>query len=100
MCISERTSLASDQLRANFRQSTFLGTPLSTGTVRALAHDATPRLSPEGEFVREALARVDGETPLAQLAAELASGFPDLVPSESAGMDRLRALMRQYAQTD
>jgi protein arginine N-methyltransferase 1 len=64
------------KVAVHFRQSTFLGTPLTPETLARRAANNRTRLGRDGLATRRALELMDGETPLAQIAADLESRFP------------------------
>jgi protein arginine N-methyltransferase 1 len=78
-------------------QSSFHGTPLAPRTLSLAAADATPELSQDGLIDREALAMMDGATPLADIAERLHSRYPDAFPGAREALDRVAALARRYA---
>jgi type I protein arginine methyltransferase len=65
-----------DKLKADFRQSTFLGLPLSPAQLRKRAAHYRPSLTERGQIKRFVLSRMDGQTPLEQIASELEQHFP------------------------
>jgi protein arginine N-methyltransferase 1 len=82
--------------RTAFRQSTFVGSIAGVESLRRSAHDHVPALAGEGEAVREALARMDGATPLAEVARHLHARFPHRFADWRAAMGVVAELSRRY----
>lgn len=71
---------------ARQRHSTFLSLPLSPRIMRKKADSYQPQIGRAGSACQYALARMDGNATVAQIARELAERFPDLYPrAELAG---------------
>lgn len=83
--------------RRRFSQSTFLGMPLSKGTLSRAAVDATPELSCDGNIDRDALALMDGKRSLADIAQLIFERYPQAFESRRAALDRVVALALHYA---
>jgi protein arginine N-methyltransferase 1 len=83
-------------VQASFRQSTFTGSFLPLESLRRSAHDHAAVLGEEGEIAREALARMDGRTPLRAIAEELHARFPERFPRWQDALTRVAELSRAY----
>ena len=55
-------------VKAEYKQSTFLGKPMSMAALRARAASHVPTLNREGEIERYVLSSMDGQTPLIEIA--------------------------------
>lgn len=65
-----------NELRANFKQSTFLGEPLSRRQLEPIGDGHVPVLGIEGEIDRFILNHIDGASTLGSIARDLAKEFP------------------------
>lgn len=81
-----------------FSQSTFHGLPLTRRTLRHAEGSATPRLSRDGNIDRDALAMMDGDASLAEIAERLMKRFPQAFEDHRAALDRVAALAIRYAK--
>lgn len=70
-------SLGSTQVKADFKQSTFFGVPLSLAQLHKRAANYVPTLSDEGEINRFVLSLFDGTTSLEEIALQLRKRFPE-----------------------
>ena len=64
-------------VKAEFKQSTFFGAPLSLGRLRKRAANHVPSLSADGQVRSFALSLMDGRTSLERIAEQLAARFRD-----------------------
>jgi protein arginine N-methyltransferase 1 len=81
----DQTSPAS--LKAHFKQSTLLGTPLSPVQLKRRADSYTPLPSDEALIDSFIVSRMDGATSLEQLAQEVSNEFPQLFPAPKDALD-------------
>ncbi len=86
------------KVKADFRQSTFYGAPLSPARLRQQAHDHIPVLNKEGRIDQFVLARMDGETSLDQIAQELLERFPSRFSRWQDALTRVGELSQKYSQ--
>jgi protein arginine N-methyltransferase 1 len=66
----------SPQLKADFKQSTFFGAPLTSQRLRKSSAAHVPVLNDEGKVENLILSRMDGEASLERIAQELKLRFP------------------------
>ena len=66
-----------DRVKANFRQSTFYGSPLALDKLRRRAADYVPQVDGQAEIDRFVLERIDGEASLGEIAQALAARYPE-----------------------
>jgi len=71
---------------------------LTRRTLRHADGCEAPRLSRDGDIDRDALAMIDGEASLTEIAAQLAERFPDAFDDHRAALDRVAALAIRYAE--
>jgi len=79
-------------------QSSLHGMPLARRTLALAATDATPSLGRDGLIDREALAMIDGATPLATIAEHLQQRYPDAFGDAREALDHVVGLARRYAE--
>ena len=90
----------SGNTKANFRQSTFLGKPLSPEGLRRVAESYRPAVDEEGEIDRLILERMDGKRSLGEIAQELAQRFPARFRSPREALTRAGELSEKYSRRD
>jgi protein arginine N-methyltransferase 1 len=81
----------------SFRQSTFFALPPSPDRLRRRADSFVPTLAEEGRIEAFVLARIDGATPLGEIARALADAFPERFPTWEAALGRVGTLSERYA---
>lgn len=86
------------QIKANFKQSTFLGTPLSPAQLRKRAASYVPELNESGQMTRLILDLMDQAIPLQQIADTLAEQFPDRFATRQAALSRIGELSLKYSR--
>ncbi|MCB0153672.1 MAG: 50S ribosomal protein L11 methyltransferase [Anaerolineae bacterium] len=86
------------QVKANFKQSTFLGVPLSSAQLRKRAAGYVPALNESGQMTRLVLELMDQAMPLQQIADTLADQFPDCFPTRQAALSRVGDLSLKYSR--
>jgi protein arginine N-methyltransferase 1 len=93
-----RIARASGDLVAGFKQSTFLGWPVSGAEVARQGLSHRPALNATGRAIRDVLSWMDGQTPTDDLAAQLVSEHPSRFRGHDAALALVRRLLRQYAE--
>ncbi len=81
-----------------FRQSTFLGTPLSPAVLRRGGADFVPQLGLDGAIDRLVLSLMDGKLTVADIAQRVAQQYPDRFPQSADALARVGELARKYAR--
>jgi protein arginine N-methyltransferase 1 len=84
--------------KAEFRQSTFFGTPLSKEQLRKRADNFAPNLSHSGALDRAILDLFGAKRSLHDISIEIAARFPDDFPGWKAALERVAALSARYAE--
>jgi len=84
--------------RVDFKQSSFFGTPLSAMQLQKRADSFRPNLSEEGRATAEALALMNGEVSLEQIAERLAKDFPERYQANQAAFNEAAELSLKYSQ--
>ncbi|MDH3716370.1 MAG: 50S ribosomal protein L11 methyltransferase [Gammaproteobacteria bacterium] len=84
------------RLRAEFKQSTFFGTPLSPARLHKQAEDFTAALNADGRVVKHALSLMAGDTPLIQIGQALRQRFPERFADHAQALDYVRQLADKY----
>lgn len=79
-----------------FRQSDFLGTPLTHESLARHASGHKPVASAEGVAAKYVLDRMNGSAPLTEIATGLAAEFPGQFSSLRAALDFAASLSLQY----
>lgn len=85
-------------VKASFRQSTFLGTPLAGEGLRKRAATYRAALTEDGEIDRFILSRMDGATPLGDIARQTAAQFPGRFPQWRDALARVGDLAYRYGR--
>ena len=88
----------SPRVKANFKQSTFLGVPLSPARLRKRAANHIPSLSADGQVRCFALSLMDGRTSLDRIAEQLAARFRDRFGDSREALAVVADLSAQYGQ--
>ncbi len=83
---------------ATFSQSTFKGRLLEPGVVARAAENSPPVLTREAQETRFVLARIDGRTTQAELAAALRTEFPVRFPDEISAAARVAQICGNLAR--
>jgi protein arginine N-methyltransferase 1 len=81
---------------AAFAQSTFLGAPLSPGTLHKQAASYQPTLSEDGRIASSILASMNDGVPLGEIARRLSAEFPARFRRVPDALRRVAELSRQY----
>jgi protein arginine N-methyltransferase 1 len=82
--------------KAAFRQSTFLGQPITAEALRRRRPDHVPRLNDEGRLAAFVLGELRGERALGEIARDLTARFPAACPDEPSALARAASLARKY----
>jgi protein arginine N-methyltransferase 1 len=90
------TSAGGAQVKAAFRQSTFLGQPLTAEALRRRRPEHVPRLNDEGRIAAFVLGEMRGERSLGDIARDLVARFPEACPDEAAALARAAGLARRF----
>jgi protein arginine N-methyltransferase 1 len=85
-------------VKADFKQSTFFGAPLSPATLRRRAAEYVPALDEDGQLDRLILTLMDGATPLGEIARRVADRFPDRFPRWQDALTRAGDLAQRYGR--
>jgi len=85
-------------VKADFRQSTFFGEPISPATLRKRASDYAPALGEDGAVDRLAIGLMDGLNTLDEIARRLQAGFPDRFPDLRSALDHASELSVKYSK--
>ncbi len=86
------------QVKADFRQSTLYGAPLSPAHLKKRAAGFVPRLVETGEIDRMALDLMAAATPLGEIANQLAARFPSRFPKPQQALTHVGELSLKYAR--
>jgi type I protein arginine methyltransferase len=86
------------QVKADFRQSTFFGDPLSPAKLRQMASDHVPALAKDGQIDRLILELMDGQTSLGDIARRLVAECPHRFASEREALTRVGELSLKYGR--
>lgn len=84
--------------KAEFRQSTFQGKPLSPESLRRVADSYRPDLGEDGQIDRFILERMDGQRSLGEIAGELAERYPARFRSARDALTRVGELSEKYSR--
>ncbi|MGH7887006.1 MAG: hypothetical protein ACREPG_04005, partial [Candidatus Binatia bacterium] len=87
-----------ENLKAEFKQSTFLSAPLSPRNFHKRSANFAPTLDADGEIDRFVLKRMTGSSSLTQIADEIVRQFPQHFTSWHAALDRVGELSQKYAR--
>jgi protein arginine N-methyltransferase 1 len=82
--------------KARFRQSSFLGEPLSAESLRLRRPDRATRLNDEGRVAAFVLGEMGRERVLGDIARDLAARFPGMFPDEAAALAEAAGLSRRF----
>jgi protein arginine N-methyltransferase 1 len=93
-----RTREAPDQVAHRFRQSDFLGVPLSADRLRKRATSFTPELSATGEIALQVLQRFRSGLALETIANELHAAHAEQFRSFNAALDFVSDLSLRYSR--
>ena len=84
--------------KADFRQSSFLGMPLSPAMLEQMSQSHLPELNQAGLIERFILERMDGHNSLEEIARQVAARFPGRFAQASEALGRVQELARKYSR--
>jgi protein arginine N-methyltransferase 1 len=84
--------------KADFRQSTFFGVPLSPSKLAKRSADYIPSLTEAGRVDRLVLESLDAHMPLGHIADQALARFPNRFASWEEAMTRVAELSAKYSQ--
>jgi len=84
--------------RANFKQSTFLGTPLSPKGLRKRASNYHPSLTEDGQATYAILGLMNEGIELGEIARRMVERFPDHFATQSEALARIAHLSEKYSR--
>jgi type I protein arginine methyltransferase len=87
-----------DSIKAEFRQSTFFGVPVSPAELRKRANAYRPALCDDGEVDRFILAQIDGNATLDEIALVTVEAFPERFRDARAALARAGDLSVKYSR--
>ena len=85
------------RLKADYRQSTFLGVPIAPAQLVKRRERYVPVLGEDGQIDRQILALMDGATPLDEIARTIENLFPAQFRSERDALTRVGELSTKYS---
>jgi predicted O-methyltransferase YrrM len=88
----------SSELKAEFKQSTFFGVPLSAANLRKQAAKYIPALDQEGQIDRFILTSMDGRTSLNDIANAVSARYSSHFASWQDALTRVGELSKRYSQ--
>ena len=86
------------QIKANFQQSIFFGSPLSPAQLRKQADSYTPTLNLAGKVARLILELMSEGKPLGDIAQVLTIQFPDRFPNRQQALSKVGEMSQIYSQ--
>lgn len=90
---------ATTAVRAEFRQSTFWGSPLSASRLRRRSSDYRPTLGADGQVDALILAEMDGARPLEDIARTAMQRFPARFRSFAEALAKVADLSETYGRS-
>jgi protein arginine N-methyltransferase 1 len=84
-------------VKAEFRQSTFFGAPLSQATLAKRSAHHVPALNEEGRLDRLVLELLAERMPLGRIADEVFAKFPGRLPTRHQALSRVADLSTRYS---
>lgn len=97
---SWHTSICSPagDLKADYRQSTFLGLPLSAESLRKRADSFVPTLNQEGRIDAAILQLMGTGLSLRDIASQISARYPQRFPDWKSALDRVATLSASYSE--
>ena len=92
-CVLDRGKSGAE--KANFKQSTFFGMPLSPGTLQKRAANYTPILSEDGQIARFVLGAMNGGASVGEIARQVSTEFPARFPRPLDALSYVADLSRR-----
>jgi type I protein arginine methyltransferase len=87
-----------ERLKAEFRQSSFLGLPLSPAIFEHMGQNHLPELNEAGLIDRFILEQMDGQSSLAEIARQLVAKFPSRFIGAPEALGRVQELSGKYSR--
>lgn len=87
-----------NQSKVSFKQSTFLGSPISFFDLAKRAASHAPKLNEIGEIQKLIFSRMDGSSSLETIAQELIDTFPDRFPNIRLALEEVAEFSVQYGR--
>ena len=87
-----------DTPKIHFKQSNFLGVPISPHYLRKRSSGFTPVLTDKGEITSFILLRTDGKTTNQQLAEILKKEFPERFANDADALDAVAEVSAEYSK--
>lgn len=88
----------SARLKADFKQSTFFGKPISPARLRKGAASHVPTLNDKGRLEHFILSRMDGQRSLEEIARAVAEQFPQNYADWQKALDIVAELSRKFSR--
>ncbi len=95
-CVTEQGA----RVLADFRQSTFYGTPISLAHLRKGVPEHIPSLDEAGRMDLFVLNRMDGQASLSHIAEALYRAFPNSLTTPELALSHVRTLSRKYSRNE
>ena len=87
----------SNEIKADFKQSTFFSAPLSLERLHKKAASHLPALSEDGHIDQFILSLIDGKTSLGQIAQQVSDNFPGYFARWEDALTRVSELSLKYS---
>ena len=84
-------------VKAHFKQSTFMSAPLSLDKLHKISENYVPQLKSTGAINLFILRQMDGQTSLGDIAHNLMAEFPDNFPTYQAALSRVADIAKEYS---
>lgn len=94
----ETRVVSQDQVKADFKQSTFYGAPLSPKQLRKRAADYVPGLNEDGQVDQFILTLIGAETPVGEIARQVSERFPGRFAKWRDALTRVGELALRYSR--
>lgn len=85
-------------IKADFKQSTFFGTPLSAEQLHKRAADFVPSLSEDGQVHALVLQLIDGKTTIEEIAARVSKCFPLRLGDPKKALGKVGEVSQRFSQ--
>lgn len=89
---------AQNQLKAEYKQSTFFGTPLSLKLLRKQSETYLPRVNETGRLDREILGLMDDSLTQGEIARQIATRYPQRFTTWQAALTYIATLSAKYSE--
>ncbi len=91
-------SLGSTQVKADFKQSTFFGVPLSLAQLHKRAANYVPKLNDDGQIYPFILSLMDGSNSVEEIAHQAIKHFPARFSALSEALSQVGEVSRKFSQ--